>query len=136
VCSLTDKKDFLDKVGRKSEKDRERELYERVMASNLQLPDLILGDLNLTNQVCGDDKFSRQIFMVRFFWFLSEVKVQINQMNAEQEIRGTPGFYKLPKKKRDELLKPVYDKWRHDLFSPESFQRFFEEREVEHDKKS
>ena len=65
--------------------------------------------------------------MLRFFWFISEIEAQVKQMKAEDAIMGSLGFFKLPKKKKDELLKPVYDSWRHDLFSPESFERFFKE---------
>jgi hypothetical protein len=58
-------------------------------------------------------------------------------MKAEEEIMDKPGFWDLPKLEHDALLKPVYDNWRHDLFSQESFERFLNEvHEAEKDSKS
>ena len=108
--------------------DEERKILEKALGQNFEEPKLFMNDVNIIDKLCGKDILLRYIFIIRFLWFLSEIEAHINQNKAENDLTLNPEFQKLPEEKQNELLKPIYDNWRYDFFSPESFDKFIKEK--------
>jgi hypothetical protein len=77
--------------------------------------------------ICYNDPLMWHIFSLRFYWFLNEVSEQISQQYQEQQIWDSPDFMDLCPGEQDKKLKPLYDSWKRDLFTKESFSRFIEQ---------
>ena len=106
--------------------EEQRKILEKALGPNFIEPKLFMNDLELIDNTCGKDKLLRYLFIIRFLWFMGEIRPFIGQLKAELTLLDNPEFQKLPTEKQDELLKPIYDNWRHDFFTPESFRKFME----------
>ena len=71
-----------------------------------------------------NDPLAKYIFYSRFYWFLSEMKDWLYHVYMEDKIESEPGFFDLCEGEQDQKLKQVYDTWRKDWLSPESFERW------------
>jgi hypothetical protein len=66
-------------------------------------------------------------FLITVLLVLTEVSEQISQQYQEQQIWDSPDFTDLCPGEQDKKLKPLYDNWKRDLFTKESFSRFIEQ---------
>ncbi|MGD0071867.1 MAG: hypothetical protein ABSB71_09950 [Candidatus Bathyarchaeia archaeon] len=73
-----------------------------------------------------NDPMCKYIFYERFYWFLSEMKDWLYHVWKESEISNEPGFSDLCAGEQEQKLKPIYDTWRKDWLSAESFTRYME----------
>jgi hypothetical protein len=80
--------------------------------------------------VTHKDPMANWVFYTRFYWLIEETRKFKEQFDAEEEVFNTPGYWELCEGEQDKRLAPVYAAWNHDLFTPESFQRYCERRHV------
>jgi hypothetical protein len=70
------------------------------------------------------------VFYTRFYWLIEETRKFKEQYDAEEAVFNTPGYWDLCEGEQERRLAPVYAAWNHDLFTPESFQRYCERHHV------
>jgi hypothetical protein len=70
------------------------------------------------------DPMANWVFYTRFYWLIDETRKFKEQFDAEEEVFHTPGYWELCEGEQTRLLAPVYAAWNHDLFTPESFNRY------------
>jgi hypothetical protein len=70
------------------------------------------------------------VFYTRFYWLIEETRKFKEQFEAEEEVFNTPGYWELCEGEQERRLASVYANWHHDLFTPESFQRYCERHHV------
>jgi len=71
-----------------------------------------------------NDPGAKNLFYMRFYWFLLEIQDYLWHYNKERSILDEPGFFDLCPGEREKKLKPVYDTWRGKWFSDKSFNRW------------
>jgi hypothetical protein len=76
------------------------------------------------------DPMANWVFYTRFYWLIEETRKLKEQYDAEEEIFNTPGYFELCEGEQDRRIAPVYAAWNHDLFTPESFQRYCEQHHI------
>jgi hypothetical protein len=76
------------------------------------------------------DPMANWIFYTRFYWLIEETRKFKEQYDAEEEVFDTPGYWELCEGEQERRLAPVYAAWNHDLFTPQSFQRYCERHHV------
>ncbi len=76
------------------------------------------------------DPMANWVFYTRFYWLIEETRKFKEQFDAEEAVFNTPGYWELCEGEQDRRLAPVYANWNHDLFTPESFQRYCEQHHV------
>ena len=76
------------------------------------------------------DPMANWVFYTRFYWLIEETRKFKEQFDAEEEVFNTPGYWELCEGEQERRLAPVYANWNHDLFTPESFQRYCEQHHV------
>ncbi len=70
------------------------------------------------------DPMANWVFYTRFYWLIEETRKFKEQFDAEEAVFNTPGYWELCEGEQKRRLAPVYANWNHDLFTPESFNRF------------
>jgi hypothetical protein len=70
------------------------------------------------------DPMANWVFYTRFYWLIEETRKFKEQFDAEEEVLNTPGYWELCEGEQERRLAPVYANWNHDLFTPESFNRY------------
>ncbi len=70
------------------------------------------------------DPMANWVFYTRFYWLIEETRKFKEQFDAEQAVFSTPGYWELCEGEQESHLAPVYAAWNHDLFTPESFERY------------
>ena len=70
------------------------------------------------------------VFYTRFYWLIEETRKFKEQYDAKEAVFNTPGYWELCEGEQQRRLAPVYAAWNHDLFTPESFQRYCERHHV------
>jgi hypothetical protein len=70
------------------------------------------------------DPMANWVFHTRFYWLIEETRKFKEQFDAEEEAFNTPGYWELCEGEQEKRLASVYANWNHDLFSPESFNRY------------
>jgi hypothetical protein len=70
------------------------------------------------------DPIANWVFYTRFYWLIEETRKFKEQYDAEEEVFNTPGYWELCEGEQEKRLAPVYAAWNHDLFTPESFNRY------------
>jgi hypothetical protein len=83
-----------------------------------------LFDNAMAQHIHLNDPMNKYIFYARFYWFLSEMKEWLYLLWKEEQITREPGFFDLCHGEQNQKLKEVYDNWRKDWLSPESFERY------------
>jgi hypothetical protein len=73
------------------------------------------------------DPMTNWVFYTRFYWLIEETRKFKEQFDAEEEVFNTPGYWEQSEGEQERRLAPVYANWNHDLFTPESFQRYCEQ---------
>ena len=76
------------------------------------------------------DPMANWVFYTRFYWLIEETRKFKEQFDAEEAVFDTPGYWELCEGEQDRRLAPVYANWNHDLFTPESFQRYCEQHHI------
>jgi hypothetical protein len=76
------------------------------------------------------DPIANWVFYTRFYWLIEETRNFKEQYDAEEEVFNTPGYWELCEGEQEKRLAPVYAAWNHDLFTPQSFQRYCEQHHV------
>ena len=76
------------------------------------------------------DPMANWVFYTRFYWLIEETRKFKEQFDAEEAVFNTPGYWELCEGEQERRLAPVYANWNHDLFTPESFQRYCEQHHV------
>ena len=76
------------------------------------------------------DPMANWVFYTRFYWLIEETRKFKEQFDAEEEVFNTPGYWELCEGEQERRLAPVYAAWNHDLFTPESFQRYCDRHHV------
>ena len=76
------------------------------------------------------DPMANWIFYTRFYWLIEETRKFKEQYEAEEAVFNTPGYWELCEGEQERRLAPVYAARNHDLFTPESFQRYCERHHV------
>ena len=76
------------------------------------------------------DPMADWVFYTRFYWLIEETRKFKEQYDAEEAVFDTPGYWELCEGEQERRLAPVYAAWNHDLFTPESFQRYCERHHV------
>ena len=76
------------------------------------------------------DPMANWVFYTRFYWLIEETRKFKEQYDAEEAVFNTPGYWDLCEGEQERHLAPVYAAWNHDLFTPESFQRYCERHHV------
>jgi len=76
------------------------------------------------------DPMANCVFYTRFYWLIEETRKFKEQFDAEEEVFNTPGYWELCEGEQERRLAPVYAAWNHDLFTPESFERYCERHHV------
>jgi len=71
------------------------------------------------------NKIADWMFTVRFYWFMHDITIMVKQFLEEQKIYDQKG--KTWKQKEKEAHETVYKTWNHDLFTCESFTKFYRE---------
>ncbi|MGA3289733.1 MAG: hypothetical protein ABSD42_05795 [Candidatus Bathyarchaeia archaeon] len=77
-----------------------------------------------------EDPMANWVFYTRFYWLIEETRKFKEQYDAEEEVFNLPGYWELCEGEQERRLAPVYAAWNHDLFTPESFQRYCEQHHV------
>jgi hypothetical protein len=70
------------------------------------------------------DPMANWVFYTRFYWLIEETRKFKKQFDAEIAVLKTPGYWDLCEGEQEKRLKPVYAAWNHDLFTPQSFERY------------
>jgi hypothetical protein len=70
------------------------------------------------------DPMANWVFYTRFYWLIEETRKFKEQFDAEIAVFDTPGYWELCEGEQQKRLAPVYAAWNHDLFTPQSFQRY------------
>jgi hypothetical protein len=73
------------------------------------------------------DPMANWIFYTRFYWLIEETRKFKEQYDAEEAVLNLPGYWELCEGDQERRLAPVYAAWNHDLFTPQSFQRYCEQ---------
>lgn len=76
------------------------------------------------------DPMANWVFYTRFYWLIEETRKFKEQHDAEEEVFNQPGYWELCEGEQQRRLAPVYAAWNHDLFSPQSFDRYCEQHHV------
>ena len=76
------------------------------------------------------DPMANWVFYTRFYWLIEETRKFKEQFDAEEAVFNTPGYWELCEGEQERRLAPVYAAWNHDLFTPESFQRYCDRHHV------
>jgi hypothetical protein len=76
------------------------------------------------------DPMANWVFYTRFYWLIEETRKFKEQSDAEEEVFNTPGYWELCEGEQERHLAPVYANWNHNLFTPESFERYCERHHV------
>ena len=88
----------------------------------------LLFDLFGKSFIYYNDSIAEVVFWTRFMWLMEEAQKFTVQSMAEQAVFDSPGFFDLCTGEQDRKLKPVYDKWDHNLFSEKSFNDYVTEK--------
>ena len=70
------------------------------------------------------DPMANWVFYTRFYWLIEETRKFKEQFDAEKAVFDSPGYWELCVGEQERQLAPVYAAWNHDLFTPESFERY------------
>ncbi len=70
------------------------------------------------------------VFYTWFYWLIEETRKFKEQYDAEKAVFDQPGYWELCEGEQEKLMAPVYAVWNHNLFTPESFQRYCEQHHV------
>jgi hypothetical protein len=97
----------------------------RLMARILDIFELFVDTF-----VTQKDPMATWIFYTRFYWLIEETRKLKEQYDAEEEVFDTPGYWELCEGEQERRLAPVYAAWNHDLFTPESFERYCDRHHV------
>ena len=73
------------------------------------------------------DPMANWVFYTRFYWLIEETRKFKEQFDAEAAVLNLPGYWELCEGEQERHLAPVYAAWNHDLFTPQSFQRYCEQ---------
>jgi hypothetical protein len=76
------------------------------------------------------DPMANWVFYTRFYWLIEETRKFKEQYDAEEAILNQPGYWELCEGEQDRRIAPVYAAWNHDLFTPESFQRYCKQHHI------
>jgi len=76
------------------------------------------------------DPMANWVFYTRFYWLIEETRKFKEQFDAEEAVLNLPGYWELCEGEQERHLAPVYAAWNHDLFTPQSFQRYCERHHV------
>jgi hypothetical protein len=76
------------------------------------------------------DPMANWVFYTRFYWLIEETRKFKKQFDTEITVFKTPGYWDLCEGEQEKRLAPVYAAWNHDLFTPESFQRYCEQHHI------
>jgi hypothetical protein len=76
------------------------------------------------------DPMANWVFYTRFYWLIEETRKFKEQYDAEEAVFNTPGYWEFCEGEQERRLAPVYAAWNHDLFTPQSFQRYCEQHHV------
>ena len=76
------------------------------------------------------DPMANLVFYTRFYWLIEETRKFKEQYDAEEEVFNLPGYWELCEGEQEKRLAPVYATWNHDLFTPQSFQRYCEQHHI------
>jgi hypothetical protein len=76
------------------------------------------------------DPMANWVFYTRFYWLMEETRKFKEQYDAENIVLNQPGYWELCDGEQERQLVPVYAAWNHDLFSPQSFERYCEQHHV------
>ena len=103
-----------------------------VDAANRRLMSRILDifELFVDTFVTQKDPMATLIFYTRFYWLIEETRKFKEQYDAEEAVFDSAGYWDLCEGEQERLLAPVYAAWNHDLFTPESFQRYCDRHHV------
>jgi hypothetical protein len=77
--------------------------------------------------VTHKDPIANWVFYTRLYWLIEETRKFKEQYDSEEEVFNTPGYWELCEGEQERRLDPVYAAWNHDLFTPQSFQRYCEQ---------
>jgi hypothetical protein len=70
------------------------------------------------------DPMATLVFYTRFYWLIEETRKFKEQSDAEEAVFQTPGYWELCEGEQERRIAPVYAAWNHDLFSPQSYERY------------
>jgi len=76
------------------------------------------------------DPMANMVFYTRFYWLIEETRKFKDQCDAEEEVLNIPGYWELCEGEQERRIAHVYAKWNHDLFTPESFERYCEQHHI------
>ena len=76
------------------------------------------------------DPMANWVFYTRLYWLIEETRKFKEQFDAEEEVLNQPGYWELCEGEQQRRISPVYAAWNHDLFTPQSFQRYCEQRHI------
>lgn len=76
------------------------------------------------------DPIANWVFYAHFYWLIEETRMFKEQFDAEAAVLNMPGYWELCEGEQDRRLAPVYAAWNHDLFTPQSFQRYCEQHHI------
>ena len=76
------------------------------------------------------DPMANWVFYTRFYWLIEETRKFKEQFDAEEAVFNVPGYWELCEGEQEKRLAPVYAAWNHDLFTPQSFERYCEQHHV------
>jgi hypothetical protein len=76
------------------------------------------------------DPMANWVFYTRFYWLIEETRKFKKQFDAEIAVFRTPGYWDLCEGEQEKRLATVYAAWNHDLFTPESFERYCQEHHI------
>jgi hypothetical protein len=76
------------------------------------------------------DPMANWVFYTRFYWLIEETRKFKEQYDAEEAVFNQPGYFELCEGEQERCIAPVYAAWNHDLFTPQSFQRYCEQHHV------
>jgi hypothetical protein len=76
------------------------------------------------------DPMANWVFYTRFYWLIEETRKFKEQYDAEEAVLNAPGYWELCEGEQERRLAPVYAAWNHDLFTPQSFQRYCEQHHI------
>lgn len=76
------------------------------------------------------DPMANWVFYTRFYWLIEETRKFKEQYDAEEAVFNMPGYWELCEGEQERRLAPVYAAWNHELFTPQSFERYCEQHHI------
>jgi hypothetical protein len=121
-------------------KDREETTYTPLSSSDQAIVDAsnrrFMARILEIFQVFTDafvtykDPMANWVFYTRFYWLIEETRKFKEQFDAEEAVFNVPGYWEFCEGEQERRLAPVYAAWNHDLFTPQSFQRYCEQHHI------